>query len=48
MWQVWWIVFFIFIEIENYKMRNVTFRFVLMLYYGIKYPHRSLIFCFEI
>lgn len=29
-------------------MRNVTFRFVFMLYYGIKYPHQFPIFVFKL
>lgn len=38
-------MFFLFNEnLKFYKMRNVTFRFVFMLYYGIKYPHQCLIF----
>lgn len=40
------IYFYFYGNQKFYEMRNVTFRFVFMLYYGIKYPHQFLIFVF--
>lgn len=42
------IFFYFYGNQKFYEMRNVTFRFVFMLYYGIKYPHQFLIFAFKL